>query len=97
MKWRFHPEALREHLGHVAFYEARRKGLGAAYLVEFEAALGFIGEEPRRFGIASPPDSHRFHMSRFPITIFYRERLGELLVLAAGHKRRRPGYWERRA
>jgi hypothetical protein len=35
MTYRFHPAAEAEHLGQIAFYESRRKGLGGRYRDHF--------------------------------------------------------------
>jgi hypothetical protein len=93
VRWRFHPAAGAEHLGHVAYYETHRTGLGGAYLAEFEAALALICEGPQRFAVVVPPDIRRLHLRRFPILVIFQERSGEVLILAVGHKRRRPDYW----
>ena len=39
MTYRFHPEAEAELLDTVAYYEARKAGLGARYLAKFEQVL----------------------------------------------------------
>jgi len=38
----FHPAAEAEHLETVGYYESKRPGLGASYLVEFVRAILFI-------------------------------------------------------
>jgi hypothetical protein len=40
VKYFFHPDAEAEHLAEVAFYEGRRKSLGARYLASFRSAMG---------------------------------------------------------
>jgi plasmid stabilization system protein ParE len=35
-------------------------------------------------------------ISRFPYRIYYRVRPEEIIVVAIGHRRRRPGFWQSR-
>ena len=89
----FHPEAEAEHLETVAYYEARRPGLGAHYLAAFEQALKAVGADPHRFLIVQEPDIRRAPLVRFPLSIVYRETSGKIEILAVAHHKRRPAYW----
>lgn len=93
MIYGFHPEAEAEHYEAIAFYEARRVGLGAGYLDEFEELMGRVIALPQAFRVERKPDIRRAHLDRFPYTVIYREVEGNVQVLAVAHKRRRPGYW----
>ncbi len=42
MSYFFHPNAQKEHLEAIAFYETKRAGLGASYLAEFEGAISYV-------------------------------------------------------
>ena len=55
MSYRFHPAAAGEHLDNIAFYESRLIGLGADYIVEFEATLLRVCAAPMSFSLDSPP------------------------------------------
>ena len=35
-------------------------------------------------------------VGRFPYRVYYRARRDEILVVAVGHRHRRPGYWRSR-
>ena len=96
MTYRLHPEAEAEHLDTVAYYEARKAGLGARYLSEFEQVLKQVCASPHRYRIDRHPDIRRVRMERFPFTIFYRETKEGVEVLAVAHHRRRPTYWTAR-
>ena len=96
MTYRFHPEAEAELLDTVAYYEARKAGLGARYLAEFEQVLQQVCTSPHRYRVDYQPDVRRVRMQRFPFTIFYREAKGRIEVLAVAHHRRRPTYWTAR-
>ena len=96
MTYRLHPEAEAEHLDTVVYYEARRAGLGASYLSEFEQVLKQVCASPHRYRIDLHPDIRRVRMERFPFTIFHRETKEGIEVLAVAHHRRRPTYWTAR-
>lgn len=93
MSYVFHPAAESEHLESVAYFESKRPGLGASYLVEFEKILGHVCESPQRYPIERKPDVRRILMKRFPYAVLYREVSGIVQVLAIAHHRRRPQYW----
>ena len=93
MNYFFHPAAETEHLESVVFYESKRPGLGATYLLEFEFIMKNICENPHRYPIEKKPDIRRSRMKRFPFTVIYREFSDSIQILALAHNRRRPQYW----
>ena len=93
MNYYFHPAAEAEHLETVGYYESKRPGLGASYLVEFENIMRDVCKSPRRYPIAKKPDIRRRRMKRFPFTVLYREIAGSIQILSVSHHRRRPTYW----
>ena len=97
MTYRFHPAAEAEHLETVAWYETRRAGLGAQYLAEFERTLEQVCENPNRYPIDRQPGIRRACLRRFPFTVLFREKEGQVEVLAVAHHRRQPTYWIVRA
>jgi hypothetical protein len=92
----FHPDAEAEHLAEVAFYEGRRKGLGARYLASFSAAMRRVEKDPKQFRIEHEPDLRRAPLRGFPLAIIYRFANERVQILAISHYRRRPGYWSTR-
>ncbi|MCU5783495.1 hypothetical protein MA04_02795 [Alcanivorax balearicus MACL04] len=93
MSYEFHPAAEAEFLESVGHYESRVPGLGGALIEEVEAALVLIEETPTAWQIECQPDIRRVPLHRFPVSLIYREREGELHILAFAHHRRRPQYW----
>lgn len=97
MNYVFHPTAEAEHLETVAYFESKRVGLGASYLVEFEKILKYVCESPQRYPIERKPDVRRIRMMRFPYTVLYREvSAGFVQILAVAHHCRHPQYWRGR-
>jgi toxin ParE1/3/4 len=93
----FHPEARAELLEQVAFYESRRRGLGARFLAAFETTMEQVCAAPRRHRIECPPDLRRCRIAGFPYDILFRQSgEDEVEVLAVSAHRRRPGYWHHR-
>jgi hypothetical protein len=78
----FHPAAEAEYLESVAYFESKRPGLGASYLVEFEKILVRVCKSPKRYPIERSPDVRRIRMDRFPYNVLYREISGAVQVLA---------------
>ena len=93
MTYEFHPAAEAEFLESVGFYESKVKGLGQAFIDEFEATLNLICGAPQQRKVECEPDIRRAQLQRFPYTLIYREKLSSVQVLAIAHDRRRPQYW----
>jgi plasmid stabilization system protein ParE len=89
------PEAEEELRVAARFYEAEQSGLGHALLQEVRRALRFIAEHPLAARIERAEIRVRT-VARFPYRIYYRARPDEILVVAIGHRHRRPGYWRSR-
>ena len=59
----FFTEAARdEHLEHVAYYESCQAGLGARYLLAFDAAMQAVCEAPERYRIELPPSIRKYRV-----------------------------------
>ena len=86
-------EADRE-LSEGAIYYAQEgdNSLGLAFITEFERALNFLCLHPQ-IGALWRNNRRRFSLRRFPYSIIYYVRDGELRVVALAHQRQRPGYW----
>lgn len=89
---RFHPDARAELLAATRFYRNESVGLGRALAGEVRSALDRISEFPES-GSPDREDLRKVFLDRFPFTLVYRMRGGEIEVLAVMHQRRRPGYW----
>jgi len=91
----FHPEAVAEALGAARWYRQRNPDAAGAFLAELERALLRIAEAPEGWPVIEL-GRRRFVLRRFPFSIVYRVRPGQVEVLAVAHGRRRPGYWRDR-
>jgi len=88
-------EAKEELQAAARFYEAEQPGLGRALLQEVRLTLGFIAERPLASRIERGEVRVRT-VARFPYRIYYRAGENEIVVIAVGHRRRRPGFWQAR-
>lgn len=99
MRLSFHPAASIELVEAAAWYDARVPNLGIDRLEEVAAATTAIVEAPAtwpRWGIVRGETVRRFIIARFPYSIPYVVRTDRVIVLAAAHAKRRPGYWRHR-
>ena len=85
MRYRFHPDAEREHLESIAYYESRERGLGASYLTSFESAMEQVCIAPYRYPVVRRPDVRRVLLKRFPYAVLFREVDGVVQILAVAH------------
>jgi plasmid stabilization system protein ParE len=76
----------------VQFYETEQPGLGEALVHEVQRARNFIAAHPLAGRIERGEIRVR-SVARFPFRIYYRVRAKEILVIAIGHRHRRPGFW----
>jgi plasmid stabilization system protein ParE len=90
------PEAEEELAEAAAYYEARQPGLGVELVLEMDAALATIADNPQAFPRWRDDRIYRKHvLRRFPYIVFYVHVPGDddVLVVAIAHSKRRPGYW----
>jgi len=92
----YHPEARAEADEAAAYYH----GLEPQAARDFLDALAFVIAEvhcaPERWPFETGTQVRRLHLTRFPFTVFYRDDLHEVYILAVAHTSRRPGYWKKR-
>ena len=90
-----HPEAVLEAHAARVWYSARSPAAGRASLEELDRAVDRIGQAPDQW---SPYGEglRRYLLHRFPFSVIYRERDGEIVIIAVAHERRRPGDWKER-
>lgn len=93
MTYEFHPAAEAEFLESVGFYESKVRGLGAAFIAEFELAIELICNSPKRNSVVHKPNIRIATLHRFPFHLIYREQSSAIQILAVAHQRRRPQYW----
>lgn len=92
---RFLAEAQEELRAAAMFYEAEQPGLGFALIREVRRVLAIIADKP----LAARVERNEIRirsLARFPYRIYYRASTDDVLIVAVGHRRRRPGYWRTR-
>ncbi len=77
------------------WYENRRRGLGAEFVIEVEQAVAGAASTPLRYPVVFG-DVRRAVTRRFPYAIYFRTRGDRLVVLAVFHGRRNPLVWQHR-
>jgi plasmid stabilization system protein ParE len=93
---RFHPEALEEYQIALEWYHARSSQASYRFEAEVERVLASVAADPDLF--PKFDEAHRFAMlRRFPFSLIYESRGGQIEVMAMAHSRRQPGYWRDRS
>ena len=92
----FHPEAQAEFIAAARYYEAQAENLGVDFISAVEVTYRQLVTFPE---IGRPFGSRlrRVLVPGFPYGLIYRAEPDRVLVVAAAHLRRRPGYWRSRA
>ena len=81
----------------MAWYDARRQGLGLLLLLAVSATLTQISEAPQACTFVGPRNEfRRAFVRRFPYQVIFEIRDDLVHVLAVAHLRRQPGYWTAR-
>ena len=97
MKVEYHPAIEGELRGIIEYYNACSKGLGNAFLDEFEKQILRIAAMPTRWIIVEG-DIRRSLMRRFPYIIYFRVLESDTIrVTVIKHQRRRPEYGRSRS
>lgn len=77
------------------WYLERSVEAAAGFLREIERGLSLVAEGPRIWP-AFEAGTRRYVLSKYPYSIIYRERHGEIEVVALAHQKRKPRYWQGR-
>ncbi len=91
----FHDDADTEVMIRYAHYEAERSGLGERFLAVLRSRVGDIEYNPQLYGVyrykvrAAP-------LRSFPEVVYYRERSGDIQIVAVQHARRSTRNWRDR-
>ena len=94
-QYRFHPEAREELAAATRSYQEGSPQVASAFVAEVRSALDRVVAFPES-GIPSSDDIRKVFLTRFPFTVVYRGKAGQLEIIAVMHQRRRPGYWRHR-
>ena len=77
------------------WYERQRPGLGVEFVERVQDAFDRISRAPELHAIVHR-DIRRALVRKFPYSVFYRIRDGQIVVLAVFHGKRNPNVWKRR-
>ncbi len=92
------PEADAEFAEAAAYYEARREGLGAAFVHSVDRTITEIIDAPGAGSLCQPGRSFRQRVVRkFPFVVIYTVTTSEIEITAVMHTSRRPVFWLGRA
>jgi plasmid stabilization system protein ParE len=89
---RFTREARAELLAQTAYYETIRKGLGARFRTEVEAAAKLAATFPLH-GKPGPAGTRRRLVADFPFKLFYTPTGDGVLIHAVAGDQQLPEYW----
>jgi toxin ParE1/3/4 len=89
-------EARAEADAAAAFYFQCNSATAAKFLDELAFVIEEIRYGPQRWPFEIGTQIQRLHFRRFPFTVYYRNDLHEIYILAVAHTSRRPGYWKKR-
>jgi toxin ParE1/3/4 len=95
MTFSLHPEAEKEFLEAIEYYEEREPGLGYDLSIEVFAAVQNIVTYPVAWPIIEE-GFRRCLVNRFPYGVIYSIEHDEIFILAVMHLRRHPDYWKSR-
>jgi len=95
MNFFFHPEARKELISAVKYYNECSSGLGSIFLEEVNAAINRIMQFPKFWSKLSK-NTRRCLTHRFPYGIIYQETGNGILIVAIMHMKRESSYWKDR-
>lgn len=95
MTFQYHPEAAKELMSSIQYYEEKSVGLGAEFLDEIEEAIAQAIAHPKS-GSLLTKNGRRNLLVRFPYEIIYDASENVVMINAVKHMKRKPGYWESR-
>ena len=93
MKYSFHPEAEKELIEAIEYYD--ENGLGLDFAFEVYAAIERMKSFPKAWQIIEE-DVRRILVNRFPYGVLYSEEQEELYIVAVMHLHKDPEYWKHR-
>ncbi|WP_257236816.1 type II toxin-antitoxin system RelE/ParE family toxin [Nostoc sp. 'Peltigera malacea cyanobiont' DB3992] len=90
------PRASKELDAAIAYYEAKKVGLGLDLLSEVEKVILKIQQNPNLGTPHKIEGIRRYAIQRFPYLIFYTVLEEVIWVIAIAHSKRKPNYWKQR-
>jgi len=95
MTFSFHPEAEKELILAIDFYEDKEAGLGRDFALEIYSTVERILTYPDAWPIVEE-DIRRSLVKRFPFGVLYSKLEEEIVIIAVMHLNREPEYWKTR-
>jgi len=95
MNFSFHPEAEKEFVEAIDYYEEREENLGLDFAAEVYAAIGRAAEHPKAWPILED-EVRRCQAIRFPYAVLYSQEPHGILILAVILRHRHADYWNDR-
>ncbi|MEM9292512.1 MAG: type II toxin-antitoxin system RelE/ParE family toxin [Acidobacteriota bacterium] len=95
MSYRIRPEARRELLEAIRWYEDQERGLGKRFVDVMDAGLQKTLSHPQLYQEVDP-GIRRIPLKPFPYSAFYTEISGAIHVLSVYNDRRNPKIWRNR-
>jgi plasmid stabilization system protein ParE len=95
MNYSFHPEAEKEFIEAIDYYEDIELGLGYDFAGEVYLSIQRALEFPEAW-TKMEDEIRRSMVNRFPFGVLYSIEADEIFILAIMHLHKRPGYWKSR-
>ena len=97
MTYRFHPEAEKEFIRAIEYYEEQERELGLDFSIQVYESIQRVITNPITWTKVSP-NIRRVLLPRFPFGILYHfdSRNDQVFIVAVMHLRREPDYWRDR-
>ena len=89
----FDPRAEEEFLLGAQYYEDQEPGLGSRFITAVKVAVR-VGSANSQIHREMLGGCRQFRIVRFPYVLIFRERNGEMQVIAVMHMKRHPDYWK---
>ena len=97
MNYSFHPEAEKEFIQTIDYFEDQQRELGLDFSVEVYKTIQRIKLNPRSWTKISPT-IRRALLKRYPFGVLYHfdHDRSHIFIVAVMHLRREPDYWKER-
>ena len=95
IEFSFHPDAEKELLDAVSYYNECQDDLGIEFAREVYTSIQIIRQYPKAWPQLSPR-TRRCLISRFPYGIIYQIKDNEIYIISVMQLNRKPKYWEDR-
>jgi plasmid stabilization system protein ParE len=94
-KYVFHPDAEKELIDAVNYYNTCQENLGYDFSVEVYTTIHGIMAQPQAWQLLKKT-IRRALINRFPYGVIYHADKQQIIVLAIMHLHRKPNYWSKR-